>query len=72
MRLKTVVFWILWVGNDLTLQTVREQNPDRPSPASFPSHLQPQLGTVLGQARDEEAVMQKLRSDQVGPALSAE
>jgi hypothetical protein len=39
MKIKTVVFWILWVGNDLTLQTVGEQNPDPASPLSFPSRL---------------------------------
>jgi hypothetical protein len=26
MKIKTVVFWILWVGNDFTLQTVGERN----------------------------------------------
>jgi hypothetical protein len=39
MKIKTVVFWILWVGNDLTSQTIREQNPDPASPPFFPSRL---------------------------------
>jgi hypothetical protein len=39
MKIKTVVFWILWVGTDLILQTVREQNPNPASPPSFPSRL---------------------------------
>jgi hypothetical protein len=26
MKIKTVVFWILWMGNNLTLQTVGERN----------------------------------------------
>ena len=37
MKIKTVVFWILWVGNDLTVQTA--ENPDPASPLSFPSRL---------------------------------
>ena len=37
MKIKTVVFWIMWVGNDLTLQTVRDLDPA--SPPSFPSRL---------------------------------
>jgi hypothetical protein len=39
MKIKTVIFWILWVGNDLTLQTVREQNPDPPSPPPVPNRI---------------------------------
>jgi hypothetical protein len=38
MKIKTVVFWILWVGNDLTLQTVGEQNPEPAPPPSFPQN----------------------------------
>jgi len=76
MKIKTVVFWILWVGNDLTLQTVREQNLD---PASQKEQVQqlaqalrPQLETLRRQARDEEAAILKQLSDQVRPVLSAE
>jgi len=36
MKIKTVVFWILWMGNDLTLQTAK--NPDPASPPSFPEN----------------------------------
>jgi hypothetical protein len=39
MKIKTVVFWILWVGNSLTLQTVSGQDPDPASPPSFPIRL---------------------------------
>jgi hypothetical protein len=39
MKIKTAVFWILWVGNDFTLQTVGEQSPEPASPPSFPSGL---------------------------------
>jgi hypothetical protein len=38
MKIKTAVFWILWVGNDLTLQTVGERNLALSSPPSVPSH----------------------------------
>jgi hypothetical protein len=37
MKIKTVVFWILWVGNDFTLQTVGERN-DQLHPV-FADHL---------------------------------
>jgi hypothetical protein len=37
MKIKTIVFWILWVGNDLIVQTAKNPNPA--SPASFPSRL---------------------------------
>jgi len=36
MKIKTIVFWILWVGNDLIVQTAK--NPDPTSPASFPQN----------------------------------
>jgi hypothetical protein len=35
MKIKTAVFWLLWVGNDLTLQTIREQDPDAASERAF-------------------------------------
>jgi hypothetical protein len=38
MKIKTVLFWILWLGNDFTLQTVGEQNPDPASLPSFPQN----------------------------------
>jgi hypothetical protein len=37
MKIKTVVFWILWVGNDFTLQTIGERN-DQLHPI-FADHL---------------------------------
>jgi hypothetical protein len=37
MKIKTIIFWILWVGNDLIVQTAK--NPDPASPPSFPSRL---------------------------------
>jgi len=43
MKIKTVVFWILWVGNDLILQTIREQDPDPALPPPLPSHRDAKL-----------------------------
>jgi hypothetical protein len=92
MKIKTIVFWILWVGNDLIVQTAK--NPDPASPPSFPRRLddidpvspaggltatqreqvqqfvevlRPQLETVRGQARDEQAAILQQLSDQVRP-----
>ena len=39
MKIKTLVFWILWVGNSLTLQTVSGQDPNPASSPSVPSRL---------------------------------
>jgi hypothetical protein len=39
MKIKTVVFWVLWVGNNLTLQTVSGEDLEPVSPPSFPSWL---------------------------------
>ncbi|MFZ3374897.1 MAG: hypothetical protein WA183_05040 [Chthoniobacterales bacterium] len=39
MKIKTLVFWILWVENSLTLQTVSGQNSDSASAFSFSRHL---------------------------------
>ncbi len=67
MKIKTVVFWILWVGNDLTLQTVGEQNPDPASPPSFPSRLDDAdlvsqaLGLTAAQKEQVRQLAQALR-----------
>ena len=67
MKIKTVVFWILWVGNDLTLQTVGEQSPDRASPPSFPSRLDDAdlvsqaLGLTAAQKEQVRQLAQALR-----------
>jgi hypothetical protein len=39
MKIKNVVFLILWVGNSLTLRTISGQDPGPASPPSFPSRL---------------------------------
>jgi hypothetical protein len=39
MKIKTVVFSILWVGNSFTLRTISGQDPGPASPPSFPSRL---------------------------------
>jgi hypothetical protein len=39
MKIKTVVFWILWVGNNLTLQTVSGEDLEPVSPSLFPGGL---------------------------------
>jgi hypothetical protein len=36
MKIKTVVFWILWVGNNLALQTVGGEDLELVSPPLFP------------------------------------
>ena len=63
MKIKTVVFWILWVGNDLISQTVREQDPEPASPPSFPSRCDD---------IDLPAAILKELSDQAEPGFSAE
>ena len=37
MKIKTVVSFILWLGNTLTLQTISGKDPDPASPPFFPS-----------------------------------
>ena len=67
MKIKTVVFWILWVGNDLTLQRFGEQSPDRASPPSFPSRLDDAdlvsqaLGLTAAQKEQVRQLAQALR-----------
>jgi hypothetical protein len=39
MKIKTIVFWILWVGNNLTLQTVSGEDLEPVSPSLFPGDL---------------------------------
>jgi hypothetical protein len=39
MKIKTIVFWILWVGNNLTLQTVSGEDLEPVSPSLFPDGL---------------------------------
>lgn len=39
MKIKTVVFWILWAGNSLTLQTVSGEDLELVPPSSFPDDL---------------------------------
>jgi hypothetical protein len=63
MKIKTVVFWILWVGNDFILQTIRERDPEPASPPSFPSHCDD---------IDLPAAILKELSDQAEPDFSAE
>jgi hypothetical protein len=62
MKIKTVVFWILWVGNDLTSQTIREQNPDPASPPFFPSRLDDAdlVSQTLGLTAPQKEQMQQL------------
>jgi hypothetical protein len=36
MKIKTIIFWILWVGNNLTLQTVSGEDLEPVSPPLFP------------------------------------
>jgi hypothetical protein len=36
MKIKTIIFWILWVGNNLTLQTVSGEDLQPVSPPLFP------------------------------------
>jgi hypothetical protein len=67
VKIKTVVFWILWVGNDLTLQTVGEQSPDFASRPSFPSRLDDAdlvsqaLGLTAPQKEQVQQLAQALR-----------
>jgi hypothetical protein len=63
MKIKTVVFWILWVGNDFTLQTIGERDPEPASPPSFPSRRND---------IDLPAAILKELSDQAEPDFSAE
>jgi hypothetical protein len=39
MKIKTVVSFILWLGNTLTLQTISGKDPDPASPPFFPGRL---------------------------------
>ena len=36
MKIKTIVFWLLWVGNSLTLQTLSGEDLERVSASLFP------------------------------------
>ena len=65
MKIKSVVFWILWIGNDLTVQTAK--NPDPVPPPSFPSHLDDAdlvsqaLGLTAPQKEQVQQLAQALR-----------
>jgi hypothetical protein len=74
MKIKTVVFWILWVGNDLTLQTVGEQNLDPSSPPSFPQNSTADYAdnTDTGSGGFNRFGISKSRTLIVLPVLSAE
>jgi hypothetical protein len=39
MKIKTAVFWILWVGNNLTLQTVSGEDLEPVPPPLFPGDI---------------------------------
>ena len=39
MKIKTIVFWVLWLGNNLTLQTVNGEDLELVSPPLFPGDL---------------------------------
>lgn len=39
MKIKTIVFWVLWVGNNLTSQTVIGDNLEPAPPSLFPDDL---------------------------------
>jgi hypothetical protein len=52
MKIKTVVFWILWVGNDFTLQTVGERN-DQLHPV-FADHLIKMNALELFKPREQQ------------------
>ena len=36
MKIKTIVFWLLWVGNSLTLQTLSGEDLEPVSASLFP------------------------------------
>jgi hypothetical protein len=36
MKIKTIIFWVLWVGNNLTLQTVSGEDLGPVSASLFP------------------------------------
>jgi hypothetical protein len=46
MKIKTLVFWILWVVNSLTLQTVSGQDPDPASPPSLSTEQRTKLDAL--------------------------
>jgi hypothetical protein len=66
MKIKTVVFWMLWVGNDLTLQTVREQDLEPALPPSFfPNRGEAKLNAltnVMDRSADNDGAVRTGRS----------
>jgi hypothetical protein len=39
MKIKTVIFWVLWVGNSLTLQTISGEDLEPAPSCLFPGDL---------------------------------
>ena|SRR2546428_1171661 len=66
MKIKTIVFWILWVGNNLTLQTISGEDLEPVSPPLFPGGLDDLdlLCQTLGLTaphKEQQQVVQALR-----------
>jgi hypothetical protein len=48
MKIKSIVFWLLWAGNNLTLQTVSGED------------LEPGLGSLFGDDADDLVLLCKM------------
>jgi hypothetical protein len=60
MKIKTIIFWILWVGNSLTLQTVSGDDFDPIPPPLIPGDLDDVdlLCQTLGSSAPEKEQLQ--------------